>query len=268
MTEPPALWRHPAFGVTLALATLAAVGLWFGWRDLSLLFGDLEERLTQLLPKEWIASAGWALLPAIGFGAGLLSSLSPCVLPLVPLQVAAIGASGASGARAVWLSASFVAGAAVVLSLLGLASGLTGWLLIEQRGPVLFSVGAAVVYGGLASLEVAPVPFAGRIAGSGRALGPFLAGAAFALVTTPCASPLLAGLLAAAAASALPGIAVVTMFGFALGYTALVFVSGAMTGAFQARLSGRVFAGARAAASALLLVAGTGFAASGIAWYL
>ncbi len=58
------------------------------------------------------------------------------------------------------------------------------------------------------------------------------------------------------------------MFGFALGYTAIVFVSGAMTGAFQARLSGRVFAGARAAASALLLVAGTGFAASGIAWYL
>ena len=31
----------------------------------------------------------------------------------------------------------------MVLSLLGLASGLTGWLLIEQRGPVLFSVGAA-----------------------------------------------------------------------------------------------------------------------------
>jgi cytochrome c-type biogenesis protein len=219
------------------------------------------------LPQGAIEGAAWFLLPAIGLGCGLLASFSPCILPLVPLNVAAIGASEATGARAVSLSARFVFGAALALAALGLAGDLGGFLLIEQRGPVLLLAGIALVYFGLVALEVAPVPFAGRGVGAGRKLGPIAAGAAFSLVTTPCASPLLAAVLAAASAQAIPGLGVASMVGFALGYTALVFAGGVFGGTLSRRLRRYSFEAPRAVAAALLIVAGLGFAAAGLAWF-
>ena len=130
-----------------------------------------------------------APIPLVGVGCGLLASFSPCILPLVPLNIAAIGAADATGWRAAALSARFVLGAAASLAVLGLFGDLAGVLLIEQRGPVLLAAGIAMLALRLAALELVPVPFAGRSAGAGRRLGPVAAGAAFSLVTTPCASP-------------------------------------------------------------------------------
>ncbi len=95
----------------------------------------------------------------------------------------------------------------------------------------------------------------------------FGAGAAFSLVTTPCASPFVGAVLAAASAQGVPGLAVASMVGFAFGYTALVFVAGAFGGALVARVRQHSFEAPRAAAAALLLVAGLGFAAAGVAWF-
>ena len=64
-------------------------------------------------------------------------------------------------------------------------------------------------------------------------------GAAFSLVTTPCASPLLGAVLAAAAARGVRGLSVATMLGFALGYTTLVFAAGAFGGSLVGRLRRR-----------------------------
>ena len=219
------------------------------------------------MPERAIAGTAWFLLPLVGLGCGLLASFSPCVLPLVPLNVAAIGAADATGWRAAALSGRFVAGAAVVLAVLGLAGDVAGFLLIEQRGPVLLAAGVAMLYLGLVALEIAPLPFAGRSAAAGRRLGPIGAGAAFALVTTPCASPLVGAVLAAAAAQAIPGLSVAAMVGFALGYTALVFAAGVFGGALVRRLRGLSLDAPRAAAAALLLVAGVGFGAAGLAWF-
>ncbi len=266
--EPLPAWRHPAFPATLLAAGAVALSTPLWWAGASQRLFDVEFGIARLLPEEVIAGAAWFLLPGIGFAAGLLASLSPCILPLVPLNVAYIGASQASGWRAVSLSAQFVLGAALALALLGLAGDLAGVLLIEQRGPVLIGVGALMVYFGLASLELAPLPLAGRAAGSRRRLGAVGAGAAFSLVTTPCASPLLAAVLAAASAQAVPGLSVAAMVGFALGYTALVFAAGAFGGGLVRRLSARSFAAPRAAAGALLLVLGAGFAATGLAWFV
>ena len=63
------------------------------------------------------------------------------------------------------------------------------------------------------------------------------------------------------------GATVASMIGFALGYTALVFLAGVFGGAVVARVRERSFEAPRAAAAALLLVAGLGFAATGIAWF-
>jgi cytochrome c-type biogenesis protein len=264
---PRPLWRHPAFRNTfLGAAALAATApLW--WAALSPLLVELEFALARLLSEETIRSAAWFLLPLVGLGAGLLASLSPCILPLVPINVAAIGAAGASGRRALGLSARFVWGAALALALLGLVGDLSGFLLIEQRGPVLVVAGGVLAYFGLATLDLAPLPLYGQGLGAGRRLGPIAAGGGFALVTTPCASPLLGAVLTATAASRVPGLAVASMVSFALGYTAIVFLAGVFGGSLVTRLRQRSFEAPRAGAGALLIIAGIGFLFLGIAWF-
>ena len=100
-----------------------------------------------------------------------------------------------------------------------------------------------------------------------RRLGPFAAGAAFSLVTTPCASPLVGGVLAASSAQSVPGLAVVSMGAFAVGYTALVFAGGVFGGNLVRRLRQLSFDAPRAAAAALLLLLGFAFTATGVAWF-
>jgi len=246
------------------LAVLAAP-LW--WTPVSERLFDAEFALAGWLPEEAIAGTAWFLLPLVGFGCGMLASFSPCILPLIPLNVAAIGAADATGWRAVGLSARFVVGAAVSLALLGIFGDVAGVLLIEQRGPVLIAAGLGMLYFALAALELAPLPFAGQAPGSARRLGPVGAGAAFALVTTPCASPFVGAVLAASGAQGIPGLSVLSMIGFALGYTALVFAAGVFGGALVARVRRHSFEAPRAAAAALLVVAGLGFAATGVAWF-
>ena len=265
--EPLPLWRHPAFRWPLFVAALAALSLSVWWSPISSLLFDLEFALADLLPEESISGSAWLLLPLIALFCGLLASISPCILPLIPLNVAAIGAVEATGWKAAALSGRFVLGAALALSVLGLAGDLAGFLLIEQRGPVLLLAGLAMLYLGLAALGAAPIPFAGRAAGAGRRLGPFAAGAAFSLITTPCASPLLAAVLTAASAAAVPGLSVASMLAFAVGYTALVFIMGVFGGTLVKRIREHSFEAPRAAAAALLLVTGATFAATGIAWF-
>ena len=264
------LWRNPAFIVTCFVGGALAFSS-DAWGPLaSAWIYDLEFALNGWFEPAAADSNGelrYLALPAIGFGAGLLASISPCVLPMVPLNVAYIGAHEASGAKAVRLSAAFSLGAALALALLGLAADLAGFLLVEQRGPVLFLTGAALFYFGLIVAEIAPDPFGGRAPLANRRLGPLGAGAAFSLVTTPCTSPLLGTVLVASAANPAPGLSVVTLVAFSVGYTLLVFLGGVFGGGLVAAARRLDFTTARAATAGLLLVCGAAFARSGAAWF-
>jgi len=267
-TRPPEpLWRHPAFRVTLSLAAIVALSAPLWWTRLESLLFQIEFALAATLPGAGIAAVSMWLLPIVGLVSGVLASVSPCILPLVPLNVAYIGASEATGWRAVSLSGRFVIGAALMLSVLGLFGELAGFVLVEQRGPMLLIVGIALVYFGLVVLEVAPHVFRGSDVTGGSRLGPVGAGAAFSLVTTPCASPLLAAVLAAAAAQSVPGLSVATMVCFSLGYTLLVFIAGVFGGKLVGFASRVPLAAPRAAAAALLVVSGLAFAATGATWF-
>jgi cytochrome c-type biogenesis protein len=264
------LWQHPAFLITLlgGVALALASDLW--WPALQATIYEIE-----FAAEDWLDPAlaraprglRYLALPAIGFAAGLLASISPCVLPMVPLNVAYIGAHEASGLRALRLSAGFALGAAFALSILGLAADLAGFLLVEQRGAVLLLSGLALAYFGLVVIELAPDPLGARAPFGTRRLGPFGAGAAFSLVTTPCTSPLLGAVLVASAANPAPGLSVLTVVAFSLGYTLLVFLGGVFGGGLVAAARRFDFRGPRAAAAGLLLVCGATFAWSGIRWF-
>jgi cytochrome c-type biogenesis protein len=158
--------------------------------------------------------------PASGVGiplaivAGLVSFLSPCVLPIVPGYISAVAgvspaqARGLAGARRVLLpSLLFVLSFSTIFILLGLGATAVGSALNEHRR-TLEKVSAALIVAMGVFFVAAPfmlrlnrefhVDALVRRAGRG---GPLVAGAAFAIAWTPCIGPTLSAILSAAALS-------------------------------------------------------------------
>ena len=156
-------------------------------------------------------AAGVGVLAALA--AGLVSFLSPCVLPLVPGYLSAVTGVApndlerASARRVVGPSLLFIASFSTIFILLGLsATGIGGAL--SQHRQTLEKVAAALIIAMgvffMASLFVARLNREWRVdalmARAGRG-GPLVAGAAFAVAWTPCVGPTLAAILSAAAIS-------------------------------------------------------------------
>ena len=145
----------------------------------------------------------------VAFGAGLVSFLSPCVLPLVPgyiSSVAGVTPEEIRPRRVLIPSLTFVASFSAIFIALGLLGqqALHGAL----KGPTALKVCGAVIVVMGALFVLAPfVPRLSRewhfdrlAARAGRG-GPILTGAAFALAWTPCTGPTLGAITAAAGAS-------------------------------------------------------------------
>ena len=143
---------------------------------------------------------------ALAFAAGLLSFVTPCVLPLVPGYLSAVSgaAPGASGRRVVAASIPFIAGFTVVFVALGAAAGAAGGLFDENRRLVVETAGLIVVVLGFAFMGALPVRFFDRLAAPGlvdearRRGSSALLGAAFGVCAAPCIGPVLATILALA----------------------------------------------------------------------
>ena len=171
-------------------------------------------------------------LPLV-FAAGVVSFLSPCVLPLVPGYLATI--SGASlepsgartpiaGRQVAAESALFFAGFLAVFVALGASASVIGALLDDNRLWLNRVAGALIVVFGLAMLGIG---WSGTLGGrSTQALqsaarrrgGPAALGVAFAFCWTPCVGPVLASILVLAGASgSLPsGVALLAVYGLGL----------------------------------------------------
>ena len=154
---------------------------------------------------ETVTSGSLLLAIPLAFAAGLVSFLSPCVLPLVPGYLSYItGVAGArataqrtsvSRSRAVWGSMIFVSGFSVVFISYGALFGGIGQLLLEYQRTIQMVMGIVVVILGLGFLGAIPaiqrdirihrVP-------TGSLLGAFMLGALFAIGWTPCIGPTLA----------------------------------------------------------------------------
>jgi cytochrome c-type biogenesis protein len=144
------------------------------------------------------------------FLAGLVSVSSPCCLPLLPGYVAYIGgqAGQPSPRRTMAAAGLFVLGFGVTFTALGASASWLGAALLANRPLLLRAAGLLVAAMGVATIVGAGLPL---LSGERRLVplhrvprGPVFAaplGAAFALGWTPCVGPVLAGLLATAAAS-------------------------------------------------------------------
>ena len=137
------------------------------------------------------------LLLAIGFVAGVVTALSPCVLPVLPIVLA----GGATGRRPLAIVAGIVVSftvftlfAAWLLDLLGLPDDLLRNLAIG----LLFLVALSLLVPQVAEWLARPLQFLTRRSGGDKG-GGFLLGASLGLVFVPCAGPVLAAVTVIAA---------------------------------------------------------------------
>ncbi len=149
------------------------------------------------------------------FTAGLLSFLSPCVLPLVPVYLAGVCGSEILESKTsrphlsiFFHSLSFVVGFSIIFITLGAIAGLTGFAINPSSALLNKIAGSLLVAFGLFMLAALKLPWLNyekRLTPSlGNATGylrSFLIGATFSLVWTPCVSPILGGILTLALGS-------------------------------------------------------------------
>jgi thioredoxin:protein disulfide reductase len=173
---------------------------------------------------------------AILFLAGILTSLTPCVYPLIPITVGIFGARQAEHrSRSVALSATYVAGIAATYSVLGVAAALSGKAFGSVlSSPVVVAILAVFLVALAASLfgafDIAlPSGLQQRLSalkGTGFA-GAFGMGLVAGIIAAPCTGPVLAGVLAYVATQRSAVLGFWMLFTYALGMGLLFFVLGA-----------------------------------------
>lgn len=192
---------------------------------------------------QWLESA--PLLAFAGaFLGGLLTASNPCVLVSIPLVLAYVGGNkeAIGWKRSLLYSLCMVAGLSVTFTALGLAAGLLGRLFGVQGRFWPYLVGAVCLVMGLHMLGWLPLKLGFSLPfkpSSRGALGAFLLGLLFGVISTPCAMPILAVLLTfiAQKGSVLYGGGLLLVY--ALGHCMLVLLCGVSMGAAKGLVASR-----------------------------
>lgn len=176
--------------------------------------------------------------------AGVLSFLSPCVLPLVPSYLAYVAGSSASRATALRNSFLFVLGFSIVFVALGASASFVGGILLENRSWLIRAGGLLVLLFGLMLFGVFRVPFLYRSVkaefsgDAGTPLGATLMGVSFGVGWTPCIGPVLGAILTLAGASGTVSQGATLLGTYALGLALPFLLAAVGVGAFT-RLTAR-----------------------------
>jgi thiol:disulfide interchange protein len=180
----------------------------------------------------------WAI--AAVFAAGLLTSLTPCVYPMLPITVSVVGSHAKGRKQSFFYSLLYVFGLALVYALLGILAASSGVLfgtVASHPVTLLLVAGFCLLMaawmlgwvrlpmGLLTTWSVAP-----ELKSKSAPFNVFLAGALSGLVMAPCTSPVLGMLLMYVAGEGDRFWAALLMFVFAFGMSALLIVAGSFSG--------------------------------------
>ena len=222
------------------------------------------------------------------FAAGMISFLSPCVLPLVPGYISYVSGSAATnGVRnpdtrwsALLPGLYFVLGFSSVFVALGASSTLLSRVLLSYRYETNLIGGAVIILFGIFTTGLIPMPrlerdvrYHGELA-SGKLSGAYLLGLAFGFGWTPCIGPVLGAVLAVSSISTNTSAGIILLTAYAAGLGIPFLVSALFTESLMRRMttmrkSGRwlkIGAGAVMIAMGIAMV--TGYMTSMSYWLL
>jgi cytochrome c-type biogenesis protein len=186
-----------------------------------------------------------ALALPLLFAGGVLTSLTPCVYPMIPITAAIVGGSqtGATAAagrfRPLTLSLAYALGLSLVYAALGLFAGMSGTLFgtISSNPWLYFAMANVLVFAALAMLDVIPVRMPAWVlaratsAGKGGTYsGALLMGGMSGLVAAPCSAPVMAAVLTWVSTTKSAGLGFAYLFVFSLGMCTLLVVVGLSSG--------------------------------------
>ncbi|HEX5210238.1 MAG TPA: cytochrome c biogenesis protein CcdA [Pseudolabrys sp.] len=218
------------------------------------------------------------------FVAGLISFLSPCVLPLVPPYLVFL--TGTSLERfgnaepkrrvrreTVLAAALFVLGFSTVFVALGASASVVGALIRAYSGPLATVAGVVIIVMGLHFLGVTPIALLHRqkrldVAKPVGMWGAYVIGLAFAFGWTPCIGPILAAILAIAASeqTVAKGAGLLAIYSLGLGIPFLIAAFAVEPfAAFLARFKNYLHR-VEQAMGALLVLTGIAFLTGSINW--
>lgn len=178
----------------------------------------------------------WLLLLASFFG-GILSSLSPCTLGILPIIISYIAGYGEEKPSKTLLQMfSFTIGLAVVMSIMGILSLLLGRTITALGGDWWVLIIASLLFVlGLNLLNIVEINFPQIVKQMPRGnakslfLYPLLVGIVFAFASTPCSTPILVSIMGFASISHNVFYAALLLFLFALGQGIIIILAGVFT---------------------------------------
>jgi len=183
------------------------------------------------------------------FGAGVLSFVSPCVLPLIPAYISFISGVSINALRGegmetknvkkiIITSILFIFGFSLVFVLMGASATVAGKFILEKFSVFMKVAGAFIIILGLHFLGVFKIKYLNYekrfTVGSSKLgfLGAFIAGIAFAFGWTPCIGPILAGILTLAATKDTVSDGILLLSAYSLGLGIPFFITGIATNTF------------------------------------
>lgn len=189
------------------------------------------ENLTQLFSTQ---SSIYILFGAAFLG-GLISSISPCSLSMLPLIIGYIGGySDEKPLKTLLQMIVFVIGSGIVFSIIGAICALTGKIFIGNPYFALIVASIVMIMGlkilGFLEFDLPPIiKEIPKNEFNNDFLYPLILGAVFALIGTPCSTPILASIMAFASISAKISSAVIMLFLFSIGQGLILILAGFIT---------------------------------------
>lgn len=171
------------------------------------------------------------------FLGGIVASLSPCGIGMLPVVVSYIGASPEQKTSKSFIQILFfILGLAVTLTVIGIIAAMTGQVFgAGKRVYFVLALTSLILIFGLnliGLLEINFPVFVKKFPQSEKhnsIIYPFILGLVFAFATTPCSTPILAGIMAAASMTANIAYAALMLFLFSLGQGMIILVAGLFT---------------------------------------
>ncbi|HET9425751.1 MAG TPA: cytochrome c biogenesis protein CcdA [Gemmatimonadaceae bacterium] len=181
---------------------------------------------------------------AVLFVGGVLTSLTPCIYPMIPITVAIVGGSqaGATGTarfRPVTLSLVYALGLSLVYALLGLIAGMSGTLFgsISSNPWLYFAMANMLILAALSMLDVFTIRMpswvlskASASGTGGTYSGALVMGGMSGLVAAPCSAPVMAAVLTWVTTTQSAALGFLYLFVFSLGMCTLLIAVGASSG--------------------------------------